>query len=43
MEFLRQEYFKLQEAIETFDEKALTIKAWSVTISMAGIGAAFTA
>ena len=41
-EFLRQEYFQLQEAIEKFDEKALTIKAWSVTISMAGIGAAFT-
>lgn len=43
MEFLRQEYFHLQESIESFDEKALTIKAWSVTLSMAGIGAAFTA
>lgn len=41
LEFLRQEYFRLQEAVETFDEKALTIKAWSVTLSMAGVGAAF--
>ena len=41
IEFLRQEYFRLQEALEKFDEKALTIKAWSVTLSMAGIGAAF--
>jgi hypothetical protein len=40
-EFLRQEYFRLQETVEKFDEKALTIKAWSVTLSMAGIGAAF--
>jgi hypothetical protein len=40
-EFLRQEYFHLQEAVEKFDEKAITIKAWSVTLSMAGIGAAF--
>ncbi|HYL84395.1 MAG TPA: hypothetical protein VE263_09180 [Candidatus Angelobacter sp.] len=40
-EFLRQEYFRLQEALEKFDEKALTIKAWSVTLSMAGIGTAF--
>ncbi len=43
LEFLRQEYFHLQSAIESFDEKALTIKAWSVTLSMVGIGAAFTA
>ena len=41
MDFLRQEYFRLQETLEKFDEKALTIKAWSVTLSMAGIGAAF--
>ena len=41
MEFLRQEYFNLQTTVESFDEKALTIKAWSVTLSMAGIGAAF--
>lgn len=43
MEFLRQEYFHLQDTVESFDEKSLTIKAWSVTLSMAGIGAAFTA
>lgn len=42
MEFLRQEYFHLQSTVESFDEKALTIKAWSVTLSMIGIGAAFT-
>jgi hypothetical protein len=40
-DFLRQEYFRLQEVIERFDEKAITIKAWSVTVSMAGVGAAF--
>ncbi len=43
LEFLRQEYFHLQSTMESFDEKALTIKAWSVTLSMVGIGAAFTA
>ncbi|OQW72964.1 hypothetical protein [Methylomonas sp. 11b] len=43
LEFLRQEYFHLQSTVESFDEKALTIKAWSVTLSMVGIGAAFTA
>ena len=42
-EFLRQEYFHLQNTVESFDEKSLTIKTWSVTLSMAGIGAAFTA
>ncbi len=26
-EFLRQEYFHLQDAVESFDEKSLTIKA----------------
>lgn len=41
-EFLRQEYFYLQQTIERFDEKALTIKTWSVTLGMAGIGAAYT-
>ena len=40
-EFLRKEYFCLHEMLEAFDGKALTIKAWSVTLSMAGIGAAF--
>jgi hypothetical protein len=40
-EFLRQEYFWLLETIEVFDERALTIKSWSVTLSMVGIGGAF--
>jgi hypothetical protein len=40
-EFLRREYFHLQDTVEKFDDKALTIKAWSVTFSMAGVGAAF--
>src|SRR5271156_1075181 len=41
MDFLRQEYFRVQEAIDKFDEKAISIKAWSVTVGMAGIGTAF--
>jgi hypothetical protein len=40
-DFLRQEYFQLQQIVETFDQKALTIKAWSVTFSMAGVATAF--
>jgi hypothetical protein len=40
-QFLREEYFQLQKTVEDFDQRALTIKAWSVTLSMAGIGAAF--
>ena len=40
-EFLRAEYFQLQQTVEKFDEKALTIKAWSVTFSMAGFATAF--
>jgi len=43
LDFIKQEYFHLQDTVESFDEKSLTIKAWSVTLSMAGIGAAFTA
>ena len=42
-ELLRQEYFLLQSIVESFDQKSLTIKAWSVTLSMTGIGAGFTA
>ena len=41
LEFLRQEYFRLQETVETFDERALTVKSWSITLGMSGIGAAF--
>jgi hypothetical protein len=39
---LKEEYFHLNEIVEDFDQKALTIKAWSVTLSMAGIGVALT-
>jgi len=39
---LREEYFRLNETVEDFDQKALAIKAGSVTLSMVGIGAAFT-
>ena len=41
MSFLQAEYFHLQKTVETFDERALTIKGWSVTVSMFGIGAAY--
>lgn len=40
-EILKEEYFHLQKMVEEFDSKSLTIKAWSVTLSMAGIGAAY--
>lgn len=33
-EYLRQEYFHLQDTAESFGEKSLTIKAWSVTLSV---------
>jgi hypothetical protein len=39
---LKEEYFHLNKIVEDFDQRALTIKAWSVTLSMAGIGAAYT-
>lgn len=38
---LKEEYFHIQKVVEDFDAKELTIKAWSVTLSMAGIGAAY--
>jgi hypothetical protein len=38
---LKEEYFHLQKTVEDFDQRALTIKAWSVTTSMAGIAASF--
>jgi hypothetical protein len=41
-ELLRDEYLALQKAIEEFDSKALTIKAWSVTASAAGLGLAYS-
>lgn len=39
---LQTEYFHLQKTVEEFDGKALTIKAWSVTFSMAVLVGAFT-
>lgn len=40
-QFLLEEYKLLQATVEKFDEKSLTIKTWSVTLSMAGIGVGF--
>ena len=43
MELLEKEYFHIQSEIENFDEKSLTIKAWSVTLAGAIAGSsAFT-
>ncbi len=36
---ISNEYLKLQDIVEDFDRRALTIKSWSITLSMAGIGA----
>jgi hypothetical protein len=38
---VKEEYFHLQKIVEDFDARVLTIKAWSVTFSMAGIAAAY--
>lgn len=40
-DYLAQEYLHLQNIIEGFDARALTIKAWSVTFSAAGLGLAY--
>jgi len=40
-DFLAQEYLFLEKAVEDFDARALTIKAWSVTFSAAGLGLAY--
>lgn len=40
-DFLRAEYLHLQSTIEGFDNKALTIKAWSITFSFTACGIAF--
>lgn len=39
---LKEEYFHLQKTVEDFDQRGLTIKAWSVTASMAAIGASIS-
>jgi len=41
LQALQAEYFRLEEIIEDFDNRALTIKAWSVTLCTAGVGAAY--
>jgi len=41
IDLLKDEYIALQSLVDSFDAKSLTIKAWSVTVSMSGIGAAF--
>lgn len=38
---IQAEYLKLQDIIESFDARALQIKGWSVTLSLAGLVAAF--
>jgi hypothetical protein len=43
VDLLREEYFKLQDIVESFDERALQIKGWSVTVSLAGMAAAIVA
>ncbi len=40
-EFLAQEYLALQKAVETFDERMISIKAWSVTASGAALVTAY--
>lgn len=42
-EMLKAEYLKLQDIIETYDERVLQIKGWSVTASLAGMAAALIA
>jgi hypothetical protein len=39
-ELLKAEYFHLQTVIETFDQRALTIKAWSVSLGAAVVALA---
>jgi hypothetical protein len=41
LSLLKDEYFKLQDIVEAFDARALQIKGWSVTLSLAGLVAAF--
>lgn len=40
---LKEEYFQLQKTVETFDERALHIKGWSVTVSLAGMAGTLVA
>ncbi len=38
---LKDEYLQIEQLISNFDQRAITIKAWSVTASMSGLGASF--
>lgn len=38
---LKDEYLQVQKSIEDFDTRALNIKTWSVTFSLAAIGGGF--
>jgi hypothetical protein len=38
---LAQEYMQLQKVVEDYDQRVLTIKAWSVTFSAAGLATAY--
>lgn len=40
-ELLRDEYIAIHNTIEEFDSRALTIKAWSVTVSAVGLATAY--
>ena len=42
-DILKEEYLKLQDVVESFDQRALQIKGWSVTVSLAGMAAALIA
>ena len=42
-ELLKDEYLHIQSTIESFDGRMLTIKAWSVSFSLAAFGGAFAA
>lgn len=39
--FLKDEYLFLQNSYESFDQRALTIKGWAVTLSLGGFAAGF--
>jgi len=38
---LKDEYFHIQKEIEGYDQKSLSVKAWSVTVGITGIASAF--
>jgi hypothetical protein len=42
-DLLKDEYLQLEQSIQEFDGRALTIKAWSVSFSMAALVGAFAA